>query len=278
MGKDFSKIGLGTVQFGMPYGISNKNGQTSEREVLQILQLAQESNITLLDSASAYGNAEEILGKYDLSSFQIISKFLPPEGKNHIKDQLCLTLNNLRIDQLYAYLAHRPQDLLEKPERWEELVLLKEKGLVKKIGYSLNSPNELTKLLDIGFQPDLIQVPYNYFDRRFEAILKQISNTCEIHTRSVFMQGLFFMPPDKLNNYFEEIKPLLRELQNSIDNLPGSLLKFVLEKDFIHQVVIGIENSDQLLRNILSLKNAADLPCLNKNISEKILMPSNWPN
>lgn len=272
-----SKIGLGTVQFGVPYGISNKAGQTTEPEVSKILEFASENYIQYLDSASAYGNAEEVLGKNDLSPFRIISKFMPSESRAAVEDQFTKTLKNLRIPKLYGYLAHRPVELINKPDDWKILKKLKAQGHIQKIGFSLNSPEEYHKLTDRGFIPDLIQVPYNYLDRRFEPILKEIRNDCEIHTRSTFLQGLFFMKPEDLGNYFKEVKPVLNELRNSTNNLAGNLLKFVLEKDFIHLTIVGVENLVQLEQNLLNLENAESLPASDIAINKNILIPSLWP-
>jgi aryl-alcohol dehydrogenase-like predicted oxidoreductase len=186
----------------------------------------------VLDSASAYGNAEEVLGKNELSHFKLVSKFLPPSEGENVENQLKQSLENLRLDHLYGYLAHRPLEVLIHPEQWEELQDFKAEGIVKKIGFSLNEPEELEKLLEKGYVPDLVQVPYNYFDRRFETAIKELKEEgCEIHTRSAFLQGLFFMDPNELPDYFAEVKPLLRQLQE-IELLNGALLKFVLEKTF----------------------------------------------
>ena len=83
-----NKLGLGTVQFGLPYGISNANGQTSAEEVKAILQAAAQHGISLLDTASAYGNAEAVLGKNDLRNFRIVSKYITPVAENSIEQQL----------------------------------------------------------------------------------------------------------------------------------------------------------------------------------------------
>lgn len=271
-----SKIGLGTVQFGMAYGISNKNGQTSNDEVSQILKYARVKNIELLDSASVYGNSEEVLGENDLSYFDVISKFMPPKDGQSISNQFEKSLDDLGITSIYGYLAHRPLDLIENPSGWTDLLKLKSTNRVKKIGFSLNEPKELDQLLERNLIPDLVQVPYNYFDRRFETVLKSLKQQgCEIHTRSTFLQGLFFVSPEDLGGFFDEIKPTLKELQK-ISNLNGGLLKFVLEKDFIDKAIVGVENVNQLKDNIESIQNTAALPKLVNNISEDILIPSRW--
>lgn len=272
------KIGLGTVQFGIKYGISNKTGKTSPYEVRNILDLARKEGIEMLDSASAYGSAEEVLGKNHLGDFKVVSKFIPPAKGENILAQLRQSLHNLNRSSLYGYLAHRPLALLDHPEQWEELAQFKEDGTVAKIGFSLNEPQELDLLLERGLEPDLVQVPYNYLDRRFESQIVHLSNKgCEIHTRSAFLQGLFFMDPDELNVFFDQVKPVISELQKRKEVLPGQLLKFALEKPFIDKVIMGIETEKQLLDNLNLIDIAPSLPEMDQMISEEILIPSKWP-
>lgn len=275
---NINKIGLGTVQFGLPYGISNRAGQTSPSQVTQILKIAGKNGIEILDSASAYGNAEEVLGKNSLVGFKIVSKYLPPATGTSVSLQLNNSLQNLNISRLYGYLAHRPLEILNSPEEWKELQDLKENGKVEKIGFSLNEPDELDALLDRNYIPDLIQVPYNYFDRRFEkGILKLKDGGCEIHTRSAFLQGLFFINSEDLSSYYTEVKPLLSILQENKEALPGKLLKFVIDKPFIDKVIIGVENEVQLTQNLHDIKEADVLPAMNQSITNNILIPSRWP-
>ena len=271
------KLGLGTVQFGLKYGISNTSGKTSANDVQKIIALARNYQVDTLDSASAYGNAEEVLGKSNLDGFKVVSKFLPDSLGLSIKEQLSSSLRNLGTKTLYGYLAHRPMDLLDHPEQWEELQALKAEGKVDKIGFSLYEPKEIEKLLKKGFTPDLIQVPYNYFDRRFESAILNLKKTgCEIHTRSAFMQGLFFMNPDDLQDHFNIIKPQLIKLQKN-KPLNGAILKFVLEKPFIDKVIIGVENEEQLKLNIQNIENAPSLPEFEETLPDNILIPSEWP-
>src|SRR6056297_1029414 len=76
------KLCLGTAQFGLDYGVANKNGKPSLGKSFEMLDFAFESGIRWFDCAQAYGNAEEVLGEYFLSrthlkGFHIISKLLP---------------------------------------------------------------------------------------------------------------------------------------------------------------------------------------------------------
>lgn len=272
------KIGLGTVQFGTQYGISNRSGKTPAGEVSKVLKLARQNSITLIDTASAYGDAEKVLGQNDLSSFRIVSKFLPPVENETVSVQLKQSLRDLGVESLYGYLAHRPVHLADHLSLWEELKSFKEKGLVEKIGFSLNTPEELKNLLQKNVFPDLVQVPFNYFDRRFNDLMIELKKKgCEIHTRSAFLQGLFFMDIEQLDPYFSELIPLLDDLQGKIGNLQGALLNFVLEQPFIDTLVMGVENSDQFIENLESITKADTLPKLEKDLPATILTPSNWP-
>jgi aryl-alcohol dehydrogenase-like predicted oxidoreductase len=272
------KLGIGSVQFGTSYGISNRNGQTSEEEVKRILNVASLNQIKLIDTAVAYGNAEQVLGKCDISDFEVVSKFMPPGIGNSLEQQLNQSLEKLNLSFLYGYLAHRPMSLVDSPQLWEQLLSLKRNGLIKKIGYSLNEPVELELLLRSGFFPDIIQVPFNIFDRRFEGLLTDLVRSgCEVHSRSVFLQGLFFMPPDQLSSFFDSVKALIVKLQTSTTNLAGDLLKFVLDKPFIHRVIIGVNDSKQLESNLNAINESSDLFNIIESISENILIPSRWP-
>tara|TARA_R110000868_G_scaffold118059_2_gene313291 strand:- start:20746 stop:21585 length:840 start_codon:yes stop_codon:yes gene_type:complete len=274
-----NKIGLGSVQFGIPYGVSNKDGQTSREEVTEILKYANKSGIAIIDTASAYGNAEEVLGDNDLNKFKIISKFMPQEESISISLQLSKSLSTLKIDTLYGYLAHRPLNLINNQNQWEELLVLKQEKKIKKIGFSLNEPREFELLFQKGMIPDLIQVPYNYFDNRFKDILVDLkANGCEIHTRSTFLQGLFFTDVKKLPSFFDEVKNEIRELQiNFYNNLSSVLLKHVLSLDFVDVVIMGVENQKQLENNIVNINSAPILESKEFNFSESFIMPVNWP-
>jgi aryl-alcohol dehydrogenase-like predicted oxidoreductase len=274
-----NKLGIGTAQFGMPYGISNNFGQTKPKEVSQILEYSHNIGINVIDTASSYGNAENILGCNNLNDFKIISKFILNKNDISINEMLSSSFSRLNIKSIYGFLAHSPQNLLSKPEIWDELKELKNEKLIHKIGFSLNEPYELVQLLDKGIIPDLIQVPYNYFDKRFQNLLISLKkNGCEIHSRSTFLQGLFFINPNTLPAYFDDVKDIIVSLQNNYsNNLPCALLKHVLELDFIDIVVMGVENLSQLSKNTSMLESNIILPDLDHFISDSILQPSNWP-
>lgn len=272
-----TRISIGSAQFGSTYGISNKHGQTLPQEVAKILDFAVINGINSLDTAAAYGNAEEELGKHNLRDFEIISKFMPTKKGEKLETKFKNSLKHLKVSKLHGLLAHRPLQLLENLHLWQEMQEFKSNGLVDKIGFSLNEPSELEILLEHGLCPDIIQAPFNYFDRRFISIFFNIKDLgCEIHARSSFLQGLFFTDMDNLSDFFDEIKPVIRSLQESVTFLAGSLLRFALDQTCIDKVVIGVENCNQLSMNMEDIKKASNLPELTIRIPDRILMPSNW--
>ena len=273
-----SKIGLGTVQFGANYGISNKYGQTSEKEVSSILNFASKVGIDIIDTANSYGSSEIVLGQNNLSNFKIVSKFLRQEPSQCVSTILFSSLKKLYRSSVDGFMAHRPMDIVHNPKLWDELNFHKQNGTIQKIGFSFNEISEIEEVLKNDFKPDIIQVPYNYLDNRFESYMKELKkNECEIHTRSAFLQGLFFMDIKQLNSFFDEIKPILENLQQSVNELPAALLQFCISKPFIDKVIFGVNTFEQLSDNIKKLSVSYELPINNKQINESILIPSKWP-
>lgn len=275
----FDKIGLGSVQFGLNYGIANTEGQTTPKEVIEILNHAKAQKIKYIDTASAYGNSEEVLGATDLSEFRMVSKFKRFNGEAALTKELENSLQRLQVKQLYGYLAHRPEFLIDNKQAWSQLLNLKEQGKVKKIGFSLNHTDELLKLLSLNMFPDLIQVPYNFFDQRFEALMIRLKDKgCEIHTRSTFLQGLFFVDSKQLSSFFEPVKAVLEKMQATYqENLSGALIKYVLEKEFVDVLIMGVNNLQQLQQNLARIKSVKPISIKLPEIPERILVPSLWP-
>ena len=254
-------------------------GRVSENECKKILKAAKRNGLKIIDTAPAYGEAEKILGQSDLADLKIVSKFMPENKFGTLEAQLEKTLIKLNTSSIYAYISHRPMDLLKNQTTWEKLQKVKAEKRVDKIGFSLNMPQEIVELEKLGYYPDLIQVPYNFFDQRFKHEIIRLKNKgCEIHARSVFLQGLFFTNTKKLPSYFDEFKTEIKNLQEKHNNsLPSVLLNYVLNLPFIDHVITGVQNHFQLNSNIEGLKNEITLKEENFNFNRLKLSPINWP-
>ena len=285
MNKDLnSKIALGTVQFGLDYGISNEGGQTPSEEVSRILHIAHENGIDVLDTAFLYGESEQVLGEQKLKNhFKIVSKFPAVENETELNEFFQKSLARLDQKSLYAYIAHQPNLLLNRPNIWKGLIGLKEQGLVQKIGFSVYEPAEINALHKAGFTPDLVQVPFSFLDQRFTETLKDLHQEgTEIHTRSTFLQGLFFTKSQELDPFFDPIKPWMKKLETSFPNYSDRaavLLNYCLTRPFIDKVVMGINSSTQLEDNLKTIKapKVGEIPSLDATYPLEIANPSLWP-
>ena len=274
-----NKIVLGTVQFGLQYGV-NSAGRPSQDAVKSILGEAAKGGITTLDTSSAYGNAEEVLGESIATpgQFKIVSKY--PKGETSVGEMFNSSLNRLKVDQLYGYLLHHFEVYKNNPKVWDEFVALKEAGKVKKIGFSLYTPEELEFILKNKSPFDLIQVPFNIFDKKFLPYMKQLhENGVEIHVRSTFLQGLFFKDRNSLPEKLLPMKKYLLQLdefsKTSGLSISEIALNYNLQNPYIDGVLIGVDNVEQLQTNLKSVK---DTPIgIEFEIKEqKLLNPVNW--
>ena len=274
-----SQLVLGTVQFGLNYGI-NSAGHPDEETVKTILSEAARHGIDLLDTSAVYGNSEEILSRCITpdEKFNIVSKY--PECKIAVGEMFNRSLNRLKVKRLYGYLLHHFSVFKNNPKVWEEFVALKESGKVKKIGFSLYSPQELDYILEQGTHFDLIQVPFNIFDKRFLPYFDELHDKgVEIHVRSTFLQGLFFKDRESLP---EKLLPMRRYLLKLDDiskesglSIPGIALNYTLHNPAVDGVLIGVDNVEQLQMNLVSVN---DTPIdIDIDVKEKeLLNPVNW--
>ena len=277
------KLALGTVQFGLDYGITNHSGQVAIDEVKDILDYAKTNNIDTLDTAARYGNSEQVLGEVGVNNYRIITKTTPlKNGVDGVIKDFHQSLDNLNIGQVDGLLIHNIDDVKDKRfgDLFHKLNELKEEGLINKIGFSTYTPDQVDFLLE-NFDFDLIQVPFNIFDSRLvkggqlKALKKR---NIEIHARSVFLQGVL-LDFDNLSDYFLTWKTQFIEYQAMVKNSGLSLLEyalnFVLSVQEIDRVLVGVNNEQQLREIVLSLKGLDGLEDYFIN-DINLLNPSLW--
>jgi aryl-alcohol dehydrogenase-like predicted oxidoreductase len=279
------KIALGTAQWGMEYGISNTRGIPSDQELTKIFNCASQANIDTFDTAAAYGNAEKRIGDIGSNSVNVITKISAISSES-IVNQVKQSLQNLKCNSVYGCLFHNAKDLLKSKKKWDELFNLKQNGLVKKIGYSLYDVDDLEDLLSAGINPDIVQVPYSLLDRKFEPYfidLKQ--NKIEIHTRSVFLQGLYFKLLNEIPLNLTPLKIPLKKLQIICKKESVSMLELclamTLQNRMIDYAVIGVETLVQLEEIIEATKVKINSKVIEEVESiifnqKELLNPVNW--
>jgi len=291
------RIGLGTAQFGLDYGISNPSGQVAQTELGRILALAREAGIRVVDTASAYGDAEERLG-LSLEQghpFSIVTKLPPPPSdlrhsatKGWVHEAFDRSRVRLRTTHVYGLLMHSAADLTgpRGADTWRALEELRDDGVVRKIGASVYGASEIDALLG-RFPLQLIQLPVNVLDQRLARsghLARLQAAGTEVHGRSVFMQGLLLMDPESLTDrHFAPVRQTLRAFQEAARAAGRSPLEaavsFVLSLPEVDTAVFGVLSATQLAE-ILSASTSPLPPDWYARFAlddEQILDPSRWP-
>ena len=288
-----SRLALGTVQFGLKYGVANSAGKVSPEDVIRILDTARKHDVRTLDTAIAYGDAEQALGTAGVNDFQIVTKLPPlPQGMSDLRrwvvSEIEGSLVRLKVPFVDAVLLHRSQDIVgEHFEAYQAgLADLKERGLCKAAGVSIYAPAELETIWAhaSGWRPELIQAPYNIIDRRLltSGWLDRLSDAgIRVHTRSAFLQGLLLMSPEKRPAYFAPWTDLLHrwstwcEDQNIRPLIAA--LHFAVSEPRLEKVVVGVESASQLAEIVAGLK--VDNPMSAPDIASEaldLIDPSRW--
>lgn len=289
----YEKLIIGTAQWGLDYGISNKNGKTGTDEITNILNTANKYEINTLDTASAYGDAEKVIGELATGNSRIITKIgvgnqdkNSRQSKDDIRNKVKQSYVDLGGKILEGVLIHDPNNLegYKQSEGWNTLMEMKEEGYMKKIGISVYNPSQAEKLAKI-YKPDIIQIPFNAFDKKAASsgTLKQLKDEgIEIHARSIFLQGLLLMNIKDISEYFS---PWMLEIKrwheycitNRLSLLEGAIANAMGEVD-IDKFIVGIENTKQLEQIIAATKKTVinDFRRYNSESDEGLINPTKW--
>ncbi len=295
------QICLGTVQFGMDYGIVNQKMPAIE-ESLKMLDFATQNGINTIDTAFAYGIAEDVVGEFlkrktiSRDKLFISSKFKPnvldDAAPEHyvkiIKAHLNAQLKRLNTDYLDSYMFHSSRyafnDLMLRA-----MYEVKKEGKVRHCGVSVYYPDEARKCIESEYV-DFIQLPFSIFDQRMLKdgifdLAKEKKDTI-IHSRSAFIQGLILMNEAEVPSFLNAAKPIVRKIDELCKkynvNRISLAMNFVKQFDAITHLVFGVDNIQQLKENIkifdesLPVELLLDISKEFKNLDTNIIMPSLW--
>lgn len=260
-----SRLVLGTAALGMPYGVSNAGGPPTRAEAFEVLDAAFENGINTFDTASVYGDAEDIIGQWIALRHKqvfVISKMRPHDGggSDFVISEIKSSLKRLRVDALDGYLVHRASDL-RIPEVVAGLQDAQKRGLVANIGVSAYEESEAEYALHAGAY--YLQIPYNIFDHRFgktDFLAKAQERNVTIFARSPFLQGLLLMEPDQLPDALAAAEPYLKQFRAAASRHGASPLEsalgFVLAEHRIPHIVVGAVSPAQV-RELASVRAAS---------------------
>ena len=291
---------LGTVQFGMDYGIKGQK-QPSVEQAVDMLDYATQNGINTIDTANAYGSAEDVVGAFlekktiARDKLFIVSKFRPNllddvgQDKYYeiMRNNLENTLSRLHTDYLNSYLLHSARYIFDD-EIIDTLNRLKADGLAERVGVSVYEPEEAKKCIERP-NVDFMQLPYSIFDQRMEkaGVFEYAkNNNIQIHSRSAFIQGLILMEEDEIPPFLSKAKPIVRKIsllcnRHGISRI-ALAMNYVKQQSRISHLVFGVDNIEQLRENIklfeedISVAVVDDIAKEFRNIEADIVMPSLW--
>lgn len=296
-----SKITLGTVQLGIPYGISNKMGQPSTGASHELLRFALENGINTLDTARIYGNAEEVIGSFEQSDqFTIISKFKLSDAalKNldlaicEARESVRISCKTLKIKTIPICLFHKNKDqqIKKVSEILPAIIMaLKQEGRISEGGISVYSPEELRYISDWKII-SAVQVPMNIFDTRLltQNLMQVLTDDqVKVFIRSIYLQGLILMDENQLPEHLSFAKAPLQQLKkiaaSANREIKDIAFSFVRDTPGVTSLVVGAETVAQLKENLALLSGSplsqevySGILDSFKDLPEKLITPALW--
>lgn len=267
-----TRLCLGTVQFGLDYGITNASGKPTEDMVESIISLAIKNDVCDFDTAPAYGDAEALLGKFipPGADARIISKSavfknlerVTQSERDQMRASLEASLKAFNRLSLSALLLHHTRDVFLPNGHTliETLLSFRSEGLVEKVGVSIYSAEEIDRVLDI-FTPDIVQVPLNILDQRLirSGHLQRLKERhIEVHARSVFLQGLLLTQVDELPSFLTPIRDTFAALNDTmrICGMLAGCLDFIRQRDEVDVLLVGATSIDELQQILEAFERA----------------------
>ena len=289
-----NKICIGTPQFSGLYGLTNKNKKKFKlKDIKNFFKLLKKNQINFIDTALAYEKAEKniILSKADLSDFNITTKIPRPYKLSNYEEiiikKISQSQKNYKIKKFYSVLLNDCKNL-QKNEIKKILNvfnLLKKKNLTKNVGFSIYDQKEYKKIIKF-FNPDILQVPANIFDRTFltKKFLSEIEKKkIKLHVRSIFLQGILLSKMKFIDQKFTKWKKIFYDLEifcryNNISKIDLAT-NFILNYPSIEKIVVGFNNKNEFLQFLKIKKVDIKIPnFINKKEKSinKLIKPYNW--
>jgi aryl-alcohol dehydrogenase-like predicted oxidoreductase len=287
------KLILGTASFKSSYGL-DANSRLKKKELNEIFKYCLNEKIIYLDSANDYKLKSFSNYSSNLNAFKIIFKINFNTKKEKVYNQLEKEIFSLvkkflsknKIQKLYCVMLHSEDTMTSenKIKIYEILSSLKKKKLTEKIGLSGYNLINIIKIIK-KFNFDILQFPYNLFDQRInnKKILKTLKErNIELHIRSIFLQGIFFINNSKLPTYFDRWKKLFIKIEEILKkknlNILGLCLSHAFKLNYNNKkIIFGIKSLKQL-HEIKNTKLYNDISFVKKfkNNEKKLIIPFLW--
>lgn len=287
-----ARIALGTAQFGLDYGVTNRAGRLSDDAARAVLARARELGIAWLDTASAYGSAEAVLGRLagPDSGFRICTKVgAASDGGDTVeraRRQFADSLQRLARGSVDVLMLHDARPLLAPDGaalyRW--LAQQRDDGKALAIGASVYDGGEALALT-ARHRLDWIQLPLNVLDQRSlrDGTLAQLaSRGVSIQARSVLLQGLLLADPQRLPAAFAAARAPLARLHAAAAASGVSALAlalgFVAGVAEVGSIALGVQSTAQLDECVRALATPAEAGWRELACDDRaVIDPRRWP-
>ncbi len=261
-GTSVSRIGLGTVQFGLDYGITNSAGRPEQSEVERICRTAADAEIDTLDTACLYGASEAVIGATRAAdALRVVTKTpkfsameSAAEAAQELRSKLQVSLDRLGRPSVDALLFHEAEDLLGPHGEvlWRAMEEIRDAGLAGKIGVSVYHGRQIDAALD-RYPLEIVQIPFNPLDRRLieGGQIERLSRAgVEVHARSLFLQGLLLQAPGLIEPRFGVLRDAVAEMQGwaaeqGLTPLQG-VLRLAMAEQRIDRFIVGVTSAREL--------------------------------
>lgn len=291
---------LGTVQFGLDYGILNQK-KPELSDAVSWMDYATQNGIRAIDTAKAYGTAEYVVGEFlklktvPRDQLFVSTKLMPNildnveecDYESFIEREIISQLRTLNTDYVDAYIYHSARYSFDRA-KLEAIHTVVDKGFARKSGVSVYEPDEAIACYESGIV-DFIQAPYSIFDHRMKikkVIDHPLKGECELHTRSAFIQGLIVMEENQVPKYLEKAKPIVHKIKSLCEaegiSRTQLALQYVKRERGISHLVFGVDNLGQLQEDIRLFNEELPDDLLSRigtefdDIEADIVMPSLW--
>lgn len=260
----FSRLMLGTAQFGLPYGIANRAGQPGYREVLGIVAAAIEGGVNCFDTAAGYGSSEEVLGRtlHELRAVDrvtVVTKVRPlndADGADPcraIEESVAESRRRLRLDCLPLVLFHKEADAVHM----DGLLRLCDRGWIRRAGFSCDT--DASGSAPLAARPGVaaLQIPANVLDRRHRragTFATAAARGAAVFVRSVYLQGLLLMPEEEIPAPLRQVVPVRRALATIATAAGMSLAELAARHALglpgVTSLVMGVDGVAHLRENL----------------------------
>ncbi len=252
-----AKLGLGAAQFGLDGGTTTR-GRAPEAEVREILGVAARAGVAVLDTSAASMHGEALIGAVmpRPAPFRVTVKAARGDrGPEFVEAEARAALSRLGLRSADAIMVQSAGDLFAPYGMvlWKRLEALRDAGLFSKVGISAYASDDPAGLAR-RFRPDLIQAPASLLDQRLllDGSLKTARDLgVEVHLRSIFLNGLLFLPPDQAPSRLGaaaigRLARARRMIAEGRSDPLQALLGFALSRPEASAVIVGAATAAEL--------------------------------